>query len=133
MKKITVIVPAYNIVDYLERCVDSIIGQTYRNLEIILVDDGSTDGTDELCDRLAKKDSRILVKHKENGGLSDARNVGINLSTGDYLSFVDGDDFIDDGMYEVMEKAFNYKSARGGINFICCLWNVCADKRWKMY
>ena len=97
---ISVIVPVYNVMNYLPRCVDSIRNQTYQNLEILLVDDGSTDGTGELCNRLGAADSRIRVFHKENGGSSSARNVGIAQASGEYLGFVDSDDFIDDTMYE---------------------------------
>lgn len=97
---ISVIVPVYNIMEYLPRCVHSIMAQTYRNLEIILVDDGSTDGTGELCDSLAMEDSRIRVFHKENGGSSSARNLGISRAGGEYLGFVDSDDYIDSDMYE---------------------------------
>ena len=99
---ISVIVPIYNIMDCLKRCVDSICRQTYRNLEIILVDDGSTDGTSGLCDELSKTDSRIRVIHKENGGSSTARNVGIEASKGIYLGFVDSDDYIESEMYGVL-------------------------------
>ena len=102
MGKISVIVPCYNVSSYLQRCVDSIINQTYSNLEIILVDDGSTDETGELCERLADVDCRIRVLHKDNGGLSDARNAGIDVSTGDYLAFVDGDDYLELDAYETM-------------------------------
>lgn len=97
---ITVIVPVYNIIEYLPRCVESICNQTYRNLEILLVDDGSTDGTDKLCDELAKKDDRIRVFHKENGGSSTARNLALSYAKGEYVGFVDSDDFIAPDMYE---------------------------------
>lgn len=97
---ITVIVPVYNILEYLPRCVHSITAQTYRNLEIILVDDGSTDGTGELCDRLAAEDDRIKVLHKENGGSSSARNLGLDHAKGEYIGFVDSDDYISSDMYE---------------------------------
>lgn len=99
-ERISVVVPVYNVEQYLEKCVNSIINQTYRNLEIILVDDGATDTSGRLCDELAKIDSRIKVYHKENGGLSDARNYGVERATGDYIGFVDSDDFIDSEMYE---------------------------------
>lgn len=99
---ISVIVPSYNVEPYLERCVQSLRDQTYTDLEIILVNDGSTDGTGELCDRLAGKDHRIRVVHKENGGLSDARNAGINIAQGEFYSFIDGDDFIETDTYESM-------------------------------
>lgn len=95
MKKVSVIVPIYKVEQYLPECVESIRRQTYRNIEIILVDDGSPDGCPALCDEYAEKDSRIKVIHKQNGGLSDARNVGIEAATGDYLMFIDSDDFWD--------------------------------------
>ncbi|WMC91627.1 glycosyltransferase family 2 protein [Kineothrix sp. MB12-C1] len=97
---ISVIVPVYNIIDYLPRCVDSICAQTYSNLEIILVDDGSDDGTEKLVDEFGKKDARIRVFHKENGGSSSARNLGIANARGKWIGFVDSDDFIDSRMYE---------------------------------
>ncbi|MDD3369701.1 MAG: glycosyltransferase [Lachnospiraceae bacterium] len=104
-KKISVIVPIYNMEQYLERCVDSILGQSYHNLEIILVDDGSTDHSPEMCDAYAVRDDRIRVVHKQNGGLSDARNAGMGIATGDYYGFVDSDDWIEPLMYEEMLTA----------------------------
>lgn len=104
-KKISVIVPVYNSIDCLERCVKSICAQTYSDLEILLIDDGSTDGTDKLCDRLAQEDCRIRTYHKENGGASSARNVGIRLASGEYLGFVDSDDYIEPYVYEKLMKA----------------------------
>lgn len=106
-EKISVIVPVYNSIDCLERCVRSIGAQTYAALEILLIDDGSTDGTDELCERLAREDGRIRVYHKENGGASSARNVGIGLASGVYLGFVDSDDYIEPDMYELMMNAMH--------------------------
>ena len=91
---ISVIVPIYNVEKYLARCVDSIVNQTYKNLEIILVDDGSPDLCPQMCDDYAEKDSRIKVVHKKNGGLSDARNAGMAVSTGEYISFIDSDDYV---------------------------------------
>ena len=108
---ISVIVAAYNIEDYIERGVASICSQTYRNLEIIVVDDGSTDGTGILCDKTASKDERVHVIHKENGGLADARNVGLAQAKGSYIAFVDGDDWIDTGMYEEMLGALKDQHA----------------------
>lgn len=105
--KISVIVPVYNVEMYLEKCIDSIINQTYKNLEIILVNDGSTDNSGSLCDKIASKDDRIVVYHKENGGLSDARNFGISKSTADYIGFIDSDDYIDKHMYEVLLRNMN--------------------------
>lgn len=99
---ISVIVPIYRVERYLSKCVESILNQTYRHLEIILVDDGSPDGSGAICDEFAEKDSRIRVIHKENGGLSDARNAGIQVAGGEYLAFVDGDDWIEPDMYEAM-------------------------------
>ncbi len=97
---ISVIVPVYNIKEYLPRCVRSITAQTYGRLEILLVDDGSTDGTGELCDKLASEDFRIRVYHQKNGGSSSARNMGLRLASGEYIGFVDSDDYIDPDMYE---------------------------------
>lgn len=107
---ITVIVPVYNILEYLPRCVHSIMAQTYTNLEIILVDDGSTDGTGELCDELAGEDSRIKVYHKENGGSSSARNFGLKEARGQYVGFVDSDDYIAPDMYrQLLEGIRKYR------------------------
>lgn len=100
--KVSVIVPVYNTLECLERCVNSIIRQSYKNLELILVDDGSTDGSREFCDKLEKQDNRIRVYHKENGGASSARNLGIRNAVGDYIGFVDSDDYIDADMYQMM-------------------------------
>lgn len=91
-KKISIIIPIYNVEKYLKRCIDSIVNQTYKNTEIILVNDGSPDNCGEICDEYAKIDSRIKVIHKENGGLSSARNAGIDISSGEYIMFVDSDD-----------------------------------------
>lgn len=92
---ITVIVPIYKVESYLRKCIDSIINQTYKNLEIILVDDGSPDKCGLICDEYAANDSRVHVIHKENGGLSDARNVALDVMKGDYVTFIDSDDYID--------------------------------------
>ena len=94
MDKISIIVPIYNVEKYLDECLNSIVNQSYTNLEIVLVDDGSPDNCPKMCDEWAKKDNRIIVIHKENGGLSDARNAGLNAITGDYFVFVDSDDFV---------------------------------------
>ncbi len=99
---ISVIVPVYKVEDYLSRCVDSILAQTYRNLQVVLVDDGSPDNCGSICDSYAAADSRILVIHKENGGLSSARNVGLERAEGQYVAFVDSDDWIEPDMYETM-------------------------------
>lgn len=93
-KKVSIIVPVYNVEKYLEVCVDSLVKQTYENLEIILVDDGSTDNCPRICDDWSTKDSRICVIHKKNGGLSDARNAALDICSGDYILFIDSDDYI---------------------------------------
>ena len=108
MDLVSIIVPVYNVEKYIHQCVDSIINQTYKNIEIILVDDGSPDSCGRICDEYAEKDSRIKVIHKENGGLSDARNCGIEAAMGDWLMFVDSDDWIEPDMAEkLLEVAVN--------------------------
>lgn len=103
---ISVIVPVYNIKrEYLERCIQSICNQTYKNLEILLVDDGSTDRSGAVCDEFAARDDRIRVFHKENGGSSSARNLGIENATGEYLGFIDSDDYIESDMYELLAES----------------------------
>ena len=103
-EKISIIVPVYNVEAYLEKCVESILKQTYTNLEILLVNDGSTDKSGELCDKLALRDHRIRVIHKENGGLSDARNRGIDEASSNLIGFIDSDDYIDEDMYETLYR-----------------------------
>ena len=100
--KISVIVPIYNVEQYLRRCIDSIINQTYKNLEIILIDDGSTDNSSTICDEYCKKDKRIKVIHKNNEGVSSARNKGIELSKGKYIVFIDSDDYVSNEHIEVL-------------------------------
>lgn len=99
---LSVILPVYNVAPYLRRSVDSVISQSYKNMEIILVDDGSTDGSSEICDEYKKKDNRIIVIHQANGGLSDARNKGLNTSSGEWIAFLDSDDWIHPSMYETL-------------------------------
>ena len=108
---ISVIMPAYNIADYVERGINSVRNQTYRNLEIIVIDDGSTDDTGAICERIASEDERVKVIHKENGGPAQARNVGIAQAKGSYIGFVDGDDWIDADMYEKMLGALQEQCA----------------------
>lgn len=118
---ISVIIPVYNVEKYLVRCIESICGQTYRNLEIILVDDGSTDSSGDICDNYAQKDDRIHVIHKTNGGLSDARNTGLEMARGSYISFVDSDDYIAKNMYEnLMECIKKYQTRMA----VCGFWAV---------
>lgn len=115
-QKVSIIIPAYNTAQYLDRCMDSIINQSYTNLEIILVDDGSRDESPRMCDGYAFKDKRIRVLHKENGGLMSAWMAGVENSSGDYLCFVDSDDWIDLCMVEELAKEGNGKKGE----IICC-------------
>ncbi len=113
---ISVIIPVYKVEDYLDCCLESVVNQTYQDLEIILVDDGSPDRSPEMCDGWAKKDSRIKVIHKQNGGLSDARNVGIAAARGQYISFIDSDDWIADEMLERLVISIKEQSS----DIACC-------------
>ena len=103
--RISIVLPTYNVRDFIAQCIDSLIGQTYENIEILIIDDGSTDGTGALCDTLAQKDARIRVIHKENGGTHTGRNLGIREATGQYIMFLDPDDWLDtDAFRELVEK-----------------------------
>lgn len=102
---VSIVVPIYNVEDYLRECIDSILEQTYKNIEIILVNDGSQDNCGKICDEYGKRDRRIKVIHKKNGGLSDARNTGINEATGKYIAFVDSDDYVEKKYIELLYKA----------------------------
>lgn len=104
MCEVSVIIPVYNVENYVKKCIDSVINQTYTNIEIILVDDGSTDSCGSICKEYSLRDNRILVIHKKNGGLSEARNVGLSYAKGNYILFVDGDDYIEKNM---IEKLYN--------------------------
>ncbi len=115
MPKISVIVPVYKAENYLPQCVESILGQTFSDLELLLVDDGSPDGSGVMCDCYAAADSRVRVIHKENGGVSTARNAGLDAAAGDYVTFVDSDDYIDVCMYEKMMGA-----ALQGVDVVMC-------------
>ena len=110
-EKISVIVPVYKVEKYLHKCVDSIISQTYENLEIILVDDGSPDNCPQICDEYAKKDSRIRVIHKENEGISATRNTGIQAAQGEYIGFIDSDDYVAPQMFEKLYNAIKKHDA----------------------
>ena len=99
---ISVIIPVYNVEKYLRKCIESVVGQTYKNLEIILVDDGSTDNSSKICDDFAAKDDRIVIIHQPNAGLSSARNLGLDIMKGDYVSFVDSDDWIEKDMFATL-------------------------------
>ena len=104
-KLVSIIVPIYNVAEYLDKCVQTITGQTYKNIEIILVDDGSTDDCPAMCDAYSVKDERIKVIHKKNGGLSDARNAGIEIAKGEYFAFIDSDDYVAEDFIETLLKA----------------------------
>lgn len=116
VKKLSIIVPVYKVEQYLNRCVDSILNQTYRNIEILLVDDGSPDRSGEICDRYAKSDERVKVVHKKNGGVSSARNIGFSSSTGEYIGYVDSDDYIAPTMYEDMIDVLE----KNDLDIVCC-------------
>lgn len=122
--KISIIVPIYNCEKYLDKCLESIVNQTYKNLEIILVDDGSTDNCPKMCDYWAEKDSRIKVIHKENGGVSSARNAALDIASGDYIGFVDSDDFIDPDMYEFLIT----DSINNDTEISCCTYRYVDEK-----
>lgn len=107
---ISIIVPVYQVEEYLPQCIESILDQTYTNLEIILVDDGSKDKSGQLCDEYAKREQRIRVIHKQNGGVSSARNAGLTIASGEYIGFVDSDDWIEPEMYEALYNAMEYNT-----------------------
>ncbi len=117
--KLSIIVPIYNTEKYLRKCIDSILAQTLTDFECILVDDGSTDNCPSICDEYAEKDPRIVVIHKPNGGQSDARNKGLDIAKGDYIGFVDSDDYIDTNMYEDLYNL----AVTNGISMVVCKIN----------
>lgn len=120
---ISVIVPCYNVEKYLNKCVDSILKQTYKNIEVILVDDGSPDKCGEICDFYAKQDDRVVVIHKKNGGLSDARNVALDIAKGEYVTFVDSDDWVDDDYVEYLYKMIEKDNSLVSIACYRCVKN----------
>lgn len=122
---VSVVVPVYNVEAYLDRCVESLVNQTLENIEIVLVDDGSTDGSPALCDAWAEKDARIRVVHKENGGLSDARNVGVDFARAEWVGFVDSDDHVSPEMYEVLYH--NLQETHADMS-ICGIYDVYANR-----
>ena len=111
MGKISIIIPVYNVESYLAKCLDSVINQTHENIEILCINDGSTDNGGMICDEYAKRDRRMRVFHKDNGGLSTALNIGLQEATGDYIGFVDSDDWIENDMFEVLYNALNKGNA----------------------
>ena len=122
---LSVVVPIYNVKDYIDKCIQGILASSYTNIEVILVDDGSTDGSADICDRYAQNDLRTKVIHKKNGGLVSARKAGVAIATGKYVTFVDGDDYIDTELYrnvfnrldnddEIDMVAFSYDAIKEG-------------------
>lgn len=127
MDLISVIVPVYNTKAYLKKCITSIIGSTYENLQIILIDDGSTDDSSGICDYFSAKDSRIEVLHKRNGGASSARNLGLEKARGEYIVFVDSDDYIDSKLIENLYNA----SIRYNADYVVCGFST-VDTKYKI-
>ena len=125
MPIVSVIVPVFNVEKYLDKCIESLIKQKLKDIEIILVDDGSTDLSGKICDEWKTKDSRIQVIHKKNGGLSDARNVGVELAKGKYIGFVDSDDYVSDDMFQILYQ--NIEKENADIS-ICGMYHCYADK-----
>ncbi|EGP5489252.1 glycosyltransferase, partial [Enterococcus faecium] len=129
MCEISIIVPVYKVEPYLRKCVDSILAQTFTDFEVILVDDGSPDNSGKICDEYASKDSRVRVIHKKNGGLSSARNAGIDVARGKYLGFVDSDDYIEKDMYELLYD--NIVKEQADLS-ICGIYDIYAGKKVKI-
>lgn len=121
MPLISVIIPVYNVENYLEKCIESVINQTYENLDIILIDDGSKDNSGVICDDYKNKDSRIRVIHKENGGLSDARNVALDVTKGSYITFIDSDDYVTN---DYVEYLYNLIKKTGSDISMCCFQKI---------
>lgn len=124
--KITIIIPVYKVEPYIDECLHSVVKQTYKNLEIILVDDGSPDDCPKICDAWAERDSRIKVIHKQNGGLSSARNAGMDIATGDFLMFIDSDDFVEDSMVTNMLQS----QQQTGADVVCCEINRYSEGKY---
>jgi len=127
MPTLSIIVPVYNVEEYLCECIDSIINQTFRDFELILVNDGSTDNCGMICDSYAQIDSRVRIIHQENKGLSNARNTGIDIAKGQYIAFVDSDDFVDSNMYEIMVRELSERN----IDMVVCGVNPFRDNQYK--
>lgn len=128
-KLVTIIIPVYKVEKYLDDCLISIVNQTYKKLEIILVDDGSPDSCPSLCEQWAEKDTRIKVIHKKNGGLSSARNAGLKIATGDFIGFVDSDDWVEPDMYAMMVKALE----ENDVDFVACKISAVNEKNGLKY
>lgn len=145
---VSVIIPIYNVEKYLKQCIDSVLAQTYQDLEIILVEDGSPDHCGAICDEYMEQDRRVKVVHKKNGGLSDARNAGMNIATGEYILFLDSDDYIDNFLVETvvkhMEKGYDLVAFRfmcvnqndekyKGPEFLCGEWKLETNEKRKQF
>ena len=130
---ISVVIPVYNVEKYIDRCIDSVINQTYKNLEILLIDDGSKDSSSEKCDLFAESDSRIKVVHKNNGGLSDARNKGIDIFQGEYITFIDSDDWINLEYIELLYKSIINNNADISISDMVDSDGKGYEKRYNTY
>lgn len=132
--KVSVVVPIYNVEFFLPQCIESLIRQTLKDIEIILVDDGSTDHSGKIADEYAKKDKRIKVVHRTNGGLSDARNAGIKIATGDYIGFVDSDDYVSENMFEKMYKKAVTENSDVAVCNIFCVYDkkIREQQYWPM-
>ncbi len=126
---ISVIVPVYNVEKYLDRCISSIVEQTYKNLEIILVDDGSPDNSGKICDQWAERDPRIKVIHKENGGPSETRNLGVSKSNGEYISFIDSDDFVSKNYFFTLYKIL----FESGADISCCDYRITTNSAKEIF
>ena len=129
MKKISIIIPAYNVENYIEKCINSVLQQTYNNIEIIIVDDGSTDSTGKICDKYKSEYVNIQVIHQKNAGLPAARNTGLNFATGDYIGFIDSDDYIYEDMYEVLVD--NITKMNADIAMVQFCYEVNGEKVYK--
>lgn len=125
-KLVSIIVPVYNREAYVEQCINSLINQTYKNIEIIVVDDGSTDRSGEICETFASEDVRVKVVHQENGGVSHARNVGVSHAQGEYISFVDSDDYVTPEYVEYLLGLLETK----GAELACCNFENTGDREW---
>ena len=127
MCRISIVIPVYNVEKYIRKCLDSVVNQTFGDLEIILVDDGSSDSSGDICDEYARQDSRINVIHKKNGGLSEARNTGIEVATGEFIAFVDSDDYIALNMIQTLYD--NIERDKADIA-VCGIMNVYREHTW---
>ena len=128
MPKVSIIVPVFRVEDYLDRCVGSLVGQTLKDIEIILVDDGSPDGCPAMCDKWAQTDGRIRVIHKPNGGLGFARNSGIEQAEGEFIGFVDSDDYVKPDMFERLYLAAKAENAQIAMSGLCCIGGIMTSK-----